>query len=364
MQKRVLLLLLSLFLAAGTVLAIGACGASGFDPQSKVDSVRLFVVRADKPYAKPGETVTLDALYTDARKDKTRLLKNYWIPVVCLNPRDDLYYLCFAPPDVDAGTRLIPGGIDASVPEGGAPAGPGAGVDAGAGAGSLLGRIPTGVDLGPFLPQGTTFTFTMPQDVVQPRQGTDPYGIAIIFNILCAGKVIREEVDPAGGPQQVPLVCVDDENQKVPPSDYVIGISRVYSYTTRTNTNPVIEKITFDGNDVDITKGIEVDKCTGVSKRMDCPEHKIGVQVSDSSWEENPSETASGIHEQIWVAYYGDQGDFDDSARLLFDTRLGRVSDSEVKWRAPYDPVDGTIWAVVHDNRGGAAWIVVPTHTR
>ena len=351
-------------LAAALVAVMGAmiaCGG-GFDRQSKVNSVRLFTIKADKPFAKPGETVTLEALYTDARREKPRPLKNYWIPVVCMNPRDDLYYLCFVPAGagIDGGATFVPGG-DASVPEGGAPPG---GADAGAG--SILERIPTGTDLGPFLPQGNTFSFTMPANAIQPRTGTGPYGLAIIFNLLCAGKVILAERDPNGGPQQVPLQCVDEENQKLPPSDYVIGISRVYSYDTKTNTNPVIEKVTFDGKDLDVAKGIVVETCKGVDKRDECPEHKLGVTVSEASWEPNPSETNSGrnLREQIWVAYYGDHGDFQDDARLLFDTTAGRISESEVIWRAPYDPVDGTIWAIIHDNRGGAAWVVLPVHVQ
>lgn len=365
MKRRRTFFLFAFPVALAAVLAFVACGGAPFDPQSKVDSVRLFAIRADKPYALPGETVTLEALYTDARKEKNRALKNYWIPVVCLNPRDDLYYLCFLPPQSDGGTRLIPAGnlADASAPEAGLPAN----VDAGPGGGGLLSQIPTGVDLGPYLPQGPTFSFRMPEDAVRPQQGTDPYGLAIVFNILCAGKVILAERDPNGGPQQVPLECVDEENQKAPPSDYVIGISRVYSYETKVNTNPVVEKVTFDGKDVDVAKGIEVEKCTGVSKRQDCPEHKLDVRVAEASWEANPSDTISGggsIREQVWVAYYGDHGDFQDDARLLFDTRRGRVSESDVVWRAPYDPVDGTMWAVIHDNRGGASWVVLPVRVR
>src|SRR5689334_8169 len=82
---------------SAAALAVGIACASGFDPPSKVDSVRMFGVRVDKPYAKPGETVTLDVLMTDARKVHPRPLKLYWVPIVCMNPRDDLYYLCFAP---------------------------------------------------------------------------------------------------------------------------------------------------------------------------------------------------------------------------------------------------------------------------
>src|SRR5215207_5181707 len=109
-RRRIFFLLLVLALLAGMGAMI-ACGGGGFDPQSKVDSVRLFAIKADKPYTKPGESVTLEALYVDARKEKTRPLKNFWIPVVCLNPRDDLYYLCFIPTTGDGGTRFIPGGV-------------------------------------------------------------------------------------------------------------------------------------------------------------------------------------------------------------------------------------------------------------
>ena len=98
--------LLGLVALAAVCCAIFACGAGDFDPQSKVDSVRIFGVRADKPYAKPGETVTLEVLSTDARRDKTRPLKIYWIPAVCMNPREDLYYLCFL-----AASGLIDGGL-------------------------------------------------------------------------------------------------------------------------------------------------------------------------------------------------------------------------------------------------------------
>ncbi len=363
------------FLRASVLIAVAvsaalsallACGNSGFDPASKVDSVRMFVVRADKPYALPGETVTLEALTTDARKDRTRLAKLYWIPLLCLNPQNDLYYLCFAPPG-DGGhnagtTTLVP--IGAFADAGGASDG---GADAGgAFAGSNpFASIPTGVDLGPFLPQGPTFSFRMPDDAVKAREGSPPYGLAVIFNVLCAGRVEFATRDPSGGAQQVPVLCTDENGVQLPPSDYVIGISRVYSYPDRTNTNPVLEAMTLAGADVLQAQGITVERCTAAKER-DCPEIKLGVRVSDSSWELNPSDvTRTGVpHEQIWVDWYSDIGTFDNEARLLFDTQMGRISDSDVKYRAPKDPADGTVWGVVHDNRGGASWIVVPLHVR
>jgi hypothetical protein len=355
-------------LALAVGAALFACGGEGFDPASKVDSVRLFVVKSDKPYAKPGETITLEALITDARKDKPRPAKLYWIPILCLNPQDDLYYLCFAPPG-DGGhqagtTRLIPAGAFADAGAGEAGAGD-AGAAAGLGGSNPFANLPTDVDLSPFLPQGPTFTFKMPLDAVQPRKGSDPYGLVVVFNVLCAGQVRFASRDPNGGAQQVPVQCTDENGVALPPSDYVIGISRSYAWTERTNTNPVIEKLTFEDKDVDFAKGMTFEKCT-TAKQKDCKENKLGIRVSDSSWELNQAETTRDgqLHEQIWVDWYSDIGAFDDESRLLFDTREGRVSDTDVTFRAPKDAVDGTVWAVVHDNRGGAAWVVVPVHVR
>lgn len=345
------------FAAGGGVLAAVACGAGGFDSQSKVNSVRIFGVRPDKPYAKPGETVTLEVLSTDGRANKPRPLKIYWIPVVCINPRDDLYYLCFLPPPSDGG-----GGLD-----GGARLVPPFPIEAGADAGAFAGgltSIPQGIDVGPFLPQGPTFTFRMPDDVIKERAGSAPYGLAIVFNVACAGQVrIAERTGNA--PQQVPIQCTDEGGNPLPPDDFVIGINRVYSYGDRTNANPVVEGVTLDGGAVDPAQGITIHRCVA-KKRSECEPVNVGVKVSDSSWEENPSgpNSAPGQHEQIWVTYYSDLGDFRDEARLLFDSKAGRVGESDNEFRAPYEPSEGTVWAVVHDNRAGAAFIVLPLHVK
>ncbi len=357
--RRTLVLFATAALAAAGVAAI-ACGAGDFDAQSVVNSVRIFGVRADKPYANPGDTVTLEVLATDGRKDKARPLKIFWVPVVCMNPREDLYYACFIPSQgpngtpIDGGSRLIPPfPLDGGASDGGL----------GGGGGNLLTSIPQGIDLGPFLPQGPTFSFRMPDDAIQPRLGSPPYGLAIVFNIACAGQV-RFAERTGNNPQQVPILCTDEEGVQLSPNDYVIGINRVYSYGDRTNTNPVIEKLTLDGVDVDPSKGITVDRCVA-SKRADCKAWKIDVRVSDSSWEPNPEPgAAADQHEQIWAAYYSDIGELKDDARLLFDSKSGRVSESDVEYRAPYEPSDGTLWAVVHDNRAGAAFVVLPVHVK
>lgn len=353
------IVLLTTLVASASAATLGmlACGAGGFDSQSKVTSVRIFGVRPDKPYAKPGETVTLEVLATDGRKDRPRPLKVFWIPVVCMNPREDLYYLCFLPGGdggATTGAQFV-----APFPDAGAAGAGGAG---GAG-GNPLASIPRGIDLGPFLPQGPTFSFQMPDNAVQPRLGTPPYGLAIVFNIACAGQVRLAERSGAN-PQQVPIQCTDEDGVPLSPDDYVIGINRVYAYGDRTNANPVVERVTVDGVDVDPAKGITVDHCVA-TKRADCKPVKIDVKVADASWEENPSPGLSTTQrEQIWATYYSDIGDLKDEARLLFDSTKGRISESDNEFRAPYEPSEGTLWTVVHDNRAGAAFVVLPLHIK
>ena len=51
--------------------------------------------RVDKPYAKPGDQVTLDLLVYPGPPG-TPQAQVYWFPLVCVNPVRDLYYACFA----------------------------------------------------------------------------------------------------------------------------------------------------------------------------------------------------------------------------------------------------------------------------
>jgi hypothetical protein len=342
-------------LAVSGLVAL-ACGGAGFESQTKVNTVRMFGVQADKPYALPGETVTLTALTTDGRRDKPRPMKLFWIPLVCANPREDLYYACFIPRS-DGGTSFAPPFADA----GGAAPPAGGAIDAGSG--NILDRIPRDVDLGGFLPQGDSFSFQMPEGIIQERVGSVPYGLAIIFNIACAGQV--RYVGRAGdAPQQVPIQCTDEDGKPLGPDDYVLGINRVYSYADRTNTNPVIDGLTLDGTPVDLDAGLVLDHCVG-KRRADCKEWKIDVKVPESSWEANPDPGGpANQREQIWVAYYSNVGDLRDSARLLYDSTKGKSPDSETKYRAPYNAIDGTMWFVVHDSRAGAAFVTVPVHVK
>jgi hypothetical protein len=334
-------------LLGSCALAIAlACGVGDFDPQSKIQSVRILASRADKPYAKPGDPVHVEVLAVDQRPDRSRPMTLYWIPYVCEDPKNDAYYACFAPQGAaDAGAAGDAGGR--------------------ANAGALL---RPGVDLTPFLKTGPTYDFTMPQDAITahpPTQGVDdPYGLAVLFNVACAGHLEALALDPAGGPLQVPIGCFDENKNQLDPSQYVIGYTRVFAYADRTNQNPEIQAVTQDGTAIDPAKGMKMAPCT-TAKRSDCPEIKIDVTVPDTSWELNPGDKdpdGNVRHEQIYVTYYSSVGQLEGDARLLYDPVRGKVDGSEVKYQAPNETGEGTMWIVVHDNRGGVAWQVVPLH--
>ncbi len=351
-MRRTHLFALLALLAPPLVSVAASCGPADFEPQSKLASVRILASRADKPYAKPGEAVHLEVLAVDGRADQTRPMKLYWLPFVCENPAKDAYYACFAPPA-----------------SGAADAGAAAGSDGGGGgASAALRLLRPGVDLTPFLKTGPTYDITMPADAVTSHphvEGIDtPYGVAILFNVACAGHLEIVASDPSTGPQQVPLACFDENENKLDPSQYVIGFTRVYAYDTRANANPVIDHVSFEGNPVDLTHGIDMDHCA-TPKRRDCPELKLDVTVTPDSWEVNPSDkdpNGNVRHEQIWAAYFSSIGQLASDARLLYDPAQGLVSGSEVKYQAPNEVGDGTLWIAVHDNRGGASWVSVPIH--
>ncbi|WP_394831937.1 hypothetical protein LVJ94_36010 [Pendulispora rubella] len=313
-----------------------SCGNVDFTEGSVLNSVRILASKTDKPYAGPGETVKVELLTWDGRIEKPRPLTTYWIPIVCINPREDLYYACF---EQFAGATV-----------------PGAG---GGGTGGVT--LEPGVDLTPYLPAGPEYSFTLPNDIVtsHPRvQGAVPYGMAVVFNIACAGHVELVARD-SKNPQAVPFGCFDENRNRLGPDQYVIGFSRVYGYDTLRNVNPTIADVFLENQRVDLAQGITVDRCT-TKLRRDCPDIKINVVVPETSWEVQDGDR----REQIWAAYYADIGQLDGESRLLWDATKGRVDGSENKYKAANDPLEGTMFIVVHDNRGGTAWAQVPVHTR
>jgi hypothetical protein len=343
-------------------LAVGAlawtsssCAPSGFASEASIASVRILAAAADKPYARPSDTVTVQVLAFDGRSVKPEPMTIYWLPFVCENPKDDAYFGCFA--------QL-------------------AGM-AGAKGGSKSGTAPAlkpGVDLTPFLPTGPTFTFQMPADAVSSHPTTpgvaEQYGLVILFDVACAGHLELVPIDPGSdNPQQIPIGCFDSHHQQLGADDWVFGFTRVYAYDSVTNANPVIsgvdpfdlkgKEFAFDTPPDGTTWTLVTKRCTA-GQRADCPKAAIGPIVPPSSQETQTQMSGSGSQrEEIWADFYSTFGEFKSDARLLYDVTSGSVGAPSVtdnQFLPPNDPGDGFIWIVVHDNRGGASWVTVPVH--
>jgi hypothetical protein len=313
--------------AMALALLACACSAVSFDPESKVETVRILATSADKPYAAPGDTVNMQVLAVDGRPSPLAPMNVYWLPSACIDLPGDAYYGCFA---------------------------------------SFARTLPLHTDVGSALVAGASFSFQMPTDVIASHTtvGGDPYGLAVIFTIACAGHV--EYVPPpfGGSPDAVPFGCFDAAGALLGADDFVLAYSLIYSFVDRTNSNPVLESVTVNGAVVDPTVGIALDHCTKANID-DCPTTPLDVVVPASSQELDPSDLdANGdvLKEEIYVDYYLTAGKVASDTVVLFDPRAGRLSGTGNALSAPQTAGDYRLWAVVHDDRGGASWQELALH--
>jgi hypothetical protein len=318
-------------LAAFVVFAAlaGGCDSQTFDPESKIESVRILATAADKPYAAPGDTVNMTVLAFDGRPSPSAPMNVYWIPAACIDPAGDAYSACFP---------------------------------------ALTSTLRPGVDLGPQLTTGTTFSFPMPPTAITAHADTggDPYGLAVVFTIACAGHVEYVPQPAGGNPDAVPFGCFDDKDTQLGADDFVFAYSLVYAFGDRTNTNPTIQSLTLGGTPVDPVAGITLDHCTQ-AKIDDCPKTPLDLVVPASSQESDPGNLDADGHvlnEQLYVDYYLTAGKVKNDVVILFDPRNGRLSNTGDDLYAPQSQGDYQLWAVLHDNRGGATWQTFPLHAR
>jgi hypothetical protein len=349
--------------AALALFGASSCGPSAFEPASLINGVRILASSATEPYALPGDTVTVSVLTADGRNSPTPAATVSWIPIVCEDPPADLYYACF-------GTGLDGGVLLAA--DGAAPASAADGGDGGTTTEPVItsgfSSLPTGVDLTPFLPTGPTFTFSVPADAVTahpPVAGIHPYGLVILFNAVCAGHLEFTAANNGGAQGGIPLGCYDANHVALDSDSFVFGLTRVYAYTDRTNANPVIDSLAYADMPLDPAVGVTMPHCTAAHDK-DCPEQDFAVNVPESSWEVNPDDvdpsTGNARHEQIYAAYFATFGQLDSDIRLLYDPSSGKVTDTAETFRAPHVAGYGTMYVVVHDNRGGATWMSFPVH--
>ncbi|HZU81624.1 MAG TPA: hypothetical protein VE987_01850 [Polyangiaceae bacterium] len=339
--------------------------AGGLHSATLVDTVRILASSADQPYAQPQSTVTVRVLAVDGRPQRPAPMTLEWLPFVCENPANDAYYACFPQmaQQIAQAASAPAGGAAAAI----APVTGCGGVGPAPGAAAAL---RPGTDLTPALIGGDCAQFTMPADAITSHASSPPapipYGLAILFNAACAGHLELVPLDP-NNVQAPPIGCFDAQHNQLGPDDWVFGFTRVYAYASLKNENPVIDSIDVNGTAYDpqalAEAGFSVASCGG-----SCSAVHIGPVVDARSWELNPEAkdmNGNTIHEEIWADFFSTFGSFNSDARLLFDPVAGSVGgpgDTDAQFQPPGSPGDGTIWIIVHDNRGGASWASVPVH--
>src|SRR5450432_2381755 len=342
------------------LLGVG-CGPA-FDPPSQLHSLRVLAVEKDVPYAQPGQKVNLELLWEDA-SEKALLADGTKRPVTiawsgpCVDPDGDLYYGCFTDSTLfDATTVTL----------------------------------------------GEKALVTIPSDIISqkppPTEARNaPYGVAFVFFAVCAGTLTPI---PATAATSFPVGCKDDSGTLLGADDFVAGYVSVYSFLSFSNKNPVISGFKFNGqtlaadafcvsgvggvgddclsqagsstpSDIDCSDPKQADRCVPTCAgdgKASCHAYPIQPVLDQAPNQEQDEVSAAlvGRHvgEQMWIDYYTDGGGFKSDVRLLNDATSGWNDSYGTDFYAPKDSKVSRVWAVVHDNRGGAAWAGITIKTQ
>jgi hypothetical protein len=303
-MKTSLLRALSLGLAA---LPASACAPDDFDPGSRVTSLRVLAVHADLPYAAPGETVNLDTLSFDPLG---RPLS--WAWAACVTPPSSDVYPCFQKIALDAAAGIPP----------------------------LIGEDAT----------GDSVSFTVPPDLLDNLpEVARPAALIGVVGITCPGSI---SLDPEARP--LPVHCNEaGSGRELPLEEYVVGIKRIFVRQTDKNQNPVIERVSFDGEDWAEDDVKEVDACSKDGNVYDdCKNvrHKIAAYITPDSFESGTDEYGRTFDESLIVQHYSTEGIFED------EVRIGAEPESHWAARLSAAGTEVTLWFVARDDRGGVTW--------
>lgn len=318
------------------VLAVVLGSACNYDPlenKSEVKSVRILAVRANLPYAEPGETVDLEALVNDGREKPTLPMRVQWFNVPCINPPGGQYFDCF--PFLEA-------------------------------------AYPANVDLTSMLQEGTATSVTIPNNALDgvvplPGRGTDIAVTSWSFLFACAGHVERKLRYKNLAENASPFGCFGPDGKELPAEQGVFGFTRVTVIKGRRNAVPKITGLIHRGRPVSMTKGAQVPRCqkTSVEDFFDgkCDSHGMDVSFDENDAEPDPDNVdANGKigKETLYVDWYVTLGRFVIPRVIVRDPFAGAPELSNALYEPPRDVGRGVLWAVLHDNRGGVNWIQVP----
>ena len=328
---------------------LGACSAS-FEAPSRVEGLRVINVVVDKPYAQPGDTVTFTMTTAATGATAATPLEILWLGG-CFDPADDQYYACYA-----SFQTLLDAYMSGENP------------------------LATGlVGLGP------TFELALPETIITDHVANatgEQYGLGYVFFAACAGTLAPAPATAdtgAGGGLAFLLGCFDAEGNQLGADAFVPGFTQVYAFADgRTNPNPVADglQVKVDAED-DTTyqplpttpeAAYPVTICTidettrrdlgcGNDPFTTCTAYTILLNADATISDLDPDVDSSGNeeHEAVWVDWYASDGDFDQDVTLIYDPTAGLNTATTVAWIAPPASELVTIWAAIHDSRGGGS---------
>lgn len=350
-------------LGVAAMLQVGPSCTDGFESLNQVTTVRVLAAVADKPYAQPGEDVTLYLTYHDGRDFTPKPVEVTWI-AGCVLPTGAPFAACY--PQLEAAVQQI--GET-----------PSSGDDPKAGGLALIQQEVVPAELSG-TPNGVSFNAPIPEDLFEiyaklvgdEDEEVDSL-VAYVFFTVCAGRVRPEAPDSEAS---FPLGCFDANGNRVGADGFVPGYTEVFIFEDdRPNENPPIEGLEIEGEPMGESpeEATVVQRCEQPeedsggcfgggseetrSEEELCPELEVEVIVGDVA-EPDPQlteRTGTPHREVLWVDYYADAGGLEDEQILVSHALTGPRNKKETVWRPPEEPGIVTIWAVVHDNRGGAS---------
>src|SRR5262249_51794600 len=117
------------------------------------------------------------------------------------------------------------------------------------------------------------------------------------------------------------------------------------------------------GKPIDPAVGIVTPRCATPEENACKQKVKLDVLFNDAAAEVDPDNVdAEGKvgRETLYVDWFLSVGRFASDRKILFDGSPGRTPKTAIDFSPPAGAVKGTVWAVLHDNRGGVSWLEVP----
>lgn len=270
---------------------LAACGGD-FEPAARITKLRLLALRADAPFAQPGQTVTLQPL-TAAREPEALS----WAFATCTDPASGTVDGCLSELDGPfTEFELAAGGLQVQVGE------------------------------------------------REQYRRTRALGVAIA---ACPGTIEEGETG------QVPLRCRDAAGEPLPLDRFEVGVKRIFVRERDQNENPSIEVLRWEGEPWAEDDIPEVEACEKDTDEIeDCPKslrHSLGIETSAP--ESGVDESGLAFREQQIVQVYATQGVFDFEVRLAEDAdnswaaQAWANQDLATLWFVVRDDRGGVGWA-------------------